>query len=87
MPVPLGAVPMTIGLRALSGSNNFEIRLDPKDLGRIEVNLAIDTGTNTVQATLMVDRPETLALLQRDAEACSRPCPRRASTFPRAGSA
>lgn len=67
VPVPLGAVPMTIGLRALSGSNNFEIRLDPKDLGRIEVNLAIDTETNTVQATLRVDRPETLALLQRDA--------------------
>lgn len=67
VPVPLGAVPMTIGLRALSGSNNFEIRLDPKDLGRIEVNLAIETETNTVQATLRVDRPETLALLQRDA--------------------
>lgn len=65
--VPLGAVPMTIGLRALSGSNTFEIRLDPKDLGRIEVNLAIDKETGAVQASLVVDRPETLALLQRDA--------------------
>ena len=66
-PVPLGAVPMTIGLRSLAGTNTFEIRLDPKELGRIEVNLAIDKDTGAVQATLVVDRPETLALLQRDA--------------------
>ncbi|MCJ2044256.1 flagellar hook-length control protein FliK [Methylobacterium sp. J-078] len=66
-PIPLGVVPMTIGLRSLSGSNTFEIRLDPKDLGRIEVNLAIDKETGAVQASLVVDRPETLALLQRDA--------------------
>ena len=66
-PVPLGAVPMTIGLRSLAGSNQFEIRLDPKDLGRIDVKLDIDKETGTVQARLVVDRPETLALLQRDA--------------------
>lgn len=66
-PVPLGAVPMTIGLRSLAGSNQFEIRLDPKDLGRIDVNLDIDKATGAVQAHLVVDRPETLALLQRDA--------------------
>ncbi|KQO74254.1 flagellar hook-length control protein FliK [Methylobacterium sp. Leaf88] len=66
-PVPLGAVPMTIGLRSLAGSNQFEIRLDPKDLGRIDVNLDIDKETGAVQARLVVDRPETLALLQRDA--------------------
>jgi flagellar hook-length control protein FliK len=66
-PVPLGAVPMTIGLRSLAGSNQFEIRLDPKDLGRIDVNLDIDKETGAVQASLVVDRPETLALLQRDA--------------------
>jgi flagellar hook-length control protein FliK len=66
-PVPLGAVPMTIGLRSLAGNNQFEIRLDPKDLGRIDVKLDIDKETGTVQAQLVVDRPETLALLQRDA--------------------
>ncbi|MFD1302851.1 flagellar hook-length control protein FliK [Methylobacterium marchantiae] len=66
-PVPLGAVPMTIGLRSLAGSNRFEIRLDPKDLGRIDVNLDIDKDNGTVTAHLVVDRPETLALLQRDA--------------------
>ena len=66
-PVPLGAVPMTIGLRSLAGSNRFEIRLDPKDLGRIDVNLDIDKDSGSVTAHLVVDRPETLALLQRDA--------------------
>ncbi|GEO98769.1 flagellar hook-length control protein FliK [Methylobacterium haplocladii] len=66
-PVPLGAVPMTIGLRALGASNRFEIRLDPKELGRIDVSIDIDKESGTVGARLVVDRPETLALLQRDA--------------------
>lgn len=66
-PVPLGAVPMTIGLRSLAGSSHFEIRLDPVDLGRIDVSLDIDKDAGTVTTRLVVDRPETLALLQRDA--------------------
>jgi flagellar hook-length control protein FliK len=66
-PVPLGAVPMTIGLRALAGSSRFEIRLDPVDLGRIDVSLDIDKDQGTVTTHLVVERPETLALLQRDA--------------------
>ncbi|KQP52614.1 hypothetical protein ASF39_06795 [Methylobacterium sp. Leaf108] len=66
-PVPIGAVPMTIGLRSLSGSSQFQIRLDPIDLGRIDVTLAIDKDTGTVTTRVVVDRPETLALLQRDA--------------------
>jgi len=66
-PIPLGAVPMTIGLRSLQGSNHFEIRLDPGDLGRIDVRLDIDKERGTVMAHLVVDRIETLALLQRDA--------------------
>lgn len=66
-PVPLGAVPMTIGLRALGAANRFEIRLDPAELGRIDVALDIDRDRATVGARLVVERPETLALLQRDA--------------------
>lgn len=65
--VPLGAVPMTIGLRALGATSRFEIRLDPIELGRIEVALDIDRTRGAVAASLIVDRPETLALLQRDA--------------------
>lgn len=64
---PLSAVPITIGMRALAGSNRFEIRLDPYELGRIDVRLDIDRQHGAVKAHLVVERPETLALLQRDA--------------------
>ena len=64
--VPLGAVPVEIGLKSLAGINHFEIRLDPVELGRIEVRLQID-DEGGVKAHLSVDRVETLALLQRDA--------------------
>ena len=65
--VPIGQVPMTIGLRSLAGSSEFQIRLDPAELGRIEVKLEIDRAKGTVSTHLTVDRPDTLALLQRDA--------------------
>ncbi|KAA2235459.1 flagellar hook-length control protein FliK [Salinarimonas soli] len=69
--VPLGAVPVEIGLKSLAGMNRFEIRLDPEDLGRIDVTLEIgDAGE--VKARLVVDRVETLALLQRDAKTLER---------------
>ncbi len=65
--VPLGQVPMTIGLRSLAGSSEFQIRLDPAELGRIDVKLEIDKARGTVMTHLVVERPETLAMLQRDA--------------------
>ena len=58
---------MTIGLRSLAGSSEFQIRLDPIELGRIDVKLEIDKAKGTVSTHLTVDRPDTLALLQRDA--------------------
>jgi flagellar hook-length control protein FliK len=64
--VPLGKVPVEIGLKSLAGVNHFEIRLAPDDLGRVDVRLHID-GEGRVKAHLLVDRPETLAFLQRDA--------------------
>lgn len=64
--VQIGQVPMTIGLRSLQGSSEFQIRLDPAELGRIEVKLEIDKARGTVMTHLVVDRPETLQMLQRD---------------------
>ncbi len=58
---------MAIGLRSLNGSNAFQIRLDPIELGRVDVKLEIDKARGTVTTHLVVDRPETLAMLQRDA--------------------
>jgi flagellar hook-length control protein FliK len=57
-------------LRSLAGLSRFEIRLEPEDLGRIDVRLDIDG--DTVRAHLAVDRVETLALLQRDARTLER---------------
>ncbi|WP_244471630.1 flagellar hook-length control protein FliK [Methylobacterium sp. ARG-1] len=65
--VPIGQVPMTIGLRSLAGSSEFQIRLDPAELGRIDVKLEIDKARGAVTTHLVVERPETLAMLQRDA--------------------
>jgi flagellar hook-length control protein FliK len=69
--VPLGAVPVEIGLKSLAGVNHFEIRLDPAELGRIEVRLDIDEEGG-VKAHLTVDKVETLALLQRDSRSLER---------------
>jgi flagellar hook-length control protein FliK len=69
--VPLGAVPVEIGLKSLAGVNHFEIRLDPAELGRIEVRLQIDEEGG-IKAHLTVDKVETLALLQRDSRSLER---------------
>jgi flagellar hook-length control protein FliK len=68
--VPLAALPVEIGVKSLAGVNRFEIRLDPPELGRVEVRLEIEGGE--VKAQLVVDRVETLALLQRDAKTLER---------------
>ena len=51
--------------RARLGDSRFEIRLDPPELGRIDVRMDVDAGGN-VNARLTVERVETLDLLQRD---------------------
>jgi flagellar hook-length control protein FliK len=69
--VPLAAVPVEVAMKSLAGVNRFEIRLHPEDLGRIDVRLDIEED-GSVQARLVVDRVETLALLQRDAKTLER---------------
>lgn len=70
-PTPIHVVPIEIGLRAMSGSKQFDIRLDPDELGRVDVNLSI-SDKGEVSARLVVDRVETLHLLQRDARTLER---------------
>jgi chemotaxis protein MotD len=65
-PVPLAGVAVEIAVRAQAGSNRFEIRLDPPDLGRIDVRLDVDKQGN-VTSHLVVERSATLDLLRRDA--------------------
>ncbi len=65
-PTPLQMLPIEIGMQAVRGVTNFQIRLDPAELGRVEVRLQIrDNGE--VNASLVVDRVETLQMLKRDA--------------------
>jgi flagellar hook-length control protein FliK len=64
--IPLAALPVTIAAHAKDGINRFEIGLDPPELGRIDVRLDIDRSGH-VTSRLMVERPETLDLLRRDA--------------------
>ena len=64
--IPLTALPIEIATQAKDGKNRFEIRLDPPELGRIDVRLDIDSK-GVVTSRLMAERPETLDLLRRDA--------------------
>ena len=63
--VPVAGLAVEIATRAKDGKNRFEIRLDPPELGRIDVRLDID-GKGNVTSRLLVDRADTLDLLRRD---------------------
>lgn len=47
------------------GNSRFQIRLDPPELGRIDVHLDIDRS-GQINARLTVEKAETLDLMQRD---------------------
>jgi flagellar hook-length control protein FliK len=65
-PVPLSGLAMEIAASAKSGKSRFEIRLDPADLGRIDVRIDIDRN-GQVTSHLTVEKPETLSMLRQDA--------------------
>ena len=66
MPVPVAGLAVEIAAQARSGKHRFEIRLDPPELGRVDVRLEIDSEGH-VKSRLVVERAETLDLLRRDA--------------------
>ncbi len=69
--VAMAALPVEIAARALEGKRRFEIRLDPPELGRIDVRL--DFGRDgQVTSRLVVERAETLDLLRRDSASLER---------------
>jgi len=65
-PVPLNGLAVEIATRSQSGASSFAIRLDPADLGRIDVRLDVDKH-GQVTSHLTVEKPETLAMLRQDA--------------------
>ncbi|MEQ9518537.1 MAG: flagellar hook-length control protein FliK [Parvibaculum sp.] len=66
--VPNTAIALQIAKHVAKGVSTFEIRLDPAELGRVDVKLELAQDGRTT-AHLVVERPETLDLLQRDAKA------------------
>jgi flagellar hook-length control protein FliK len=61
----LAALGVSIAAKSKDGQNEFNIRMDPADLGRVDVRLSVDAA-GKAQAHLIAEKPETLALLQRD---------------------
>lgn len=69
--LPMALMAMEITRNAQRGVSRFEIRLDPPELGRVDVHLKIaDDGK--VRAHLIVERPETLDMLLRDQRSMER---------------
>jgi hypothetical protein len=64
--VPISGLAIEIAARATRDEKSFQIRLDPPELGRIDVQLNVDASGH-VTTHLTVDRPETLNLLRQDA--------------------
>ena len=69
--MPLSGLAVEITTQAHAGKKHFEIRLDPPELGRIDVKLDVDRDGN-VSTRLVVDRADTLDLLKRDASSLER---------------
>ncbi|MEE8246864.1 MAG: flagellar hook-length control protein FliK, partial [Alphaproteobacteria bacterium] len=68
---PAEQVAVRISRAVASGLDRIVIRLQPADLGRVEVKLEVAPAGRTV-VTVWADKPETLDLLQRDARSLER---------------
>src|SRR5204862_2068436 len=64
--VPLSGLAVEIAASAKNGMSRFEIRLDPADLGRIDVRIDVNRN-GQVTSHLTVEKPETLSMLRLDA--------------------
>ena len=75
MYAPAGATPvrdfaMQVTRRIANGATKFQIRLDPPELGRVDVSLEMKGDSATVR--LVVERSETLDFLARDSRTLER---------------
>jgi len=64
--VPVSGLAVEIAASVQSGRTRFELRLDPADLGRIDVRIDVDRN-GQVTSHLTVEKAETLSMLQQDA--------------------
>jgi len=62
-------VSLTIQKAVKAGDDtNIKLRLDPPDLGRVEVKMSVDKDNKT-KIVLTAEKPETYLMLQRDSQA------------------
>ena len=61
----VNALAVTIAAKTQRGARQFDIRLDPPELGHVEVRLSIDANGKT-EAHMTADQQDTLNLLQKD---------------------
>ncbi|MEJ0028217.1 MAG: flagellar hook-length control protein FliK [Rhizomicrobium sp.] len=61
----IATLAFNIASKSEGGSRHFDIRLDPAELGRVDVRLTVDDA-GKAQAMLSVEKPQTLELLQKD---------------------
>lgn len=69
--LPIQNMAVEIAHRFHAGDNKFRIKLDPPELGRIDVRMDVARDGH-VTAHLTAEKPETLAALSRDAAALER---------------
>ncbi len=69
--LPLNSLAFQISKQFNKGGNEFQIRLDPAELGRININLSFKKG-GSLKAHMVVERSDVFELLQRDARALER---------------
>lgn len=65
---PIRDIAVHILQHADNGMNRFQLRLDPPELGRVDVRMEVSSD-GKLSAVIAVERPETLDLLQRDSRA------------------
>lgn len=70
-PSAIAAFAARFARRAADGATRFELRMDPPELGRVDVKLDID-AEGRARAQLTVERPETLAEMTRHARQLER---------------
>lgn len=66
VPVPMSGLALQLAASVQSGKTRFEMRLDPAELGRIDVRIDVDRN-GQVTSHLAVEKPETLSMLRQDA--------------------
>ena len=69
--LPIAQLAAQIAAQARAGANRFSIRLDPPELGKIDIRLDV-SHDGSVASRLSVERPETLDMLLRDAKSLER---------------